>query len=291
MRRITRVPDSFRAFDVTVQEAARIHHVGPQLLERLLDGGLPHRRGGDGPRLDRLDLENVGIALRLATPRWTAMRSWRRCLDACPRTGQVRHRLTVSVACPTPGTHHCDLALHPAAVAAGDAGTLRPSVGGFSLDLTATAVDHRFGAPFTELIECVRPLEYHLLPRALVTDLRFVMDTGLADCVSATMLLVHQARSGGIPVRPAVGYLLMAPFPTWHSWVEFGVDGGWLAADPFMLNALVAWEVADPAQWPANRSPNGLLWRCHTERFALVAHAGEPAPAQLVLRRIPPGSP
>jgi hypothetical protein len=296
--KLRRVPDAFRRFEVDPVVAEQLHRVTPPMLRHLLDLGLPHSGTGDGLRLDQLDLENVGLALRLPSPRWTAMRGWQRGFHACPRTGRVTHRLTIRTTCPDRRPHRCDLAVHPAAVAAGMPGTLRRNAGGFTLDLTATAVDHRFGHEFSELFGRVRPLEFHVLPRALGDDVRFAVDTGLADCISATKLLIHSGRELGLRIRSATGYLLMRPVITWHCWVELGPtrDGelpeahpgddpteGWLAADPFMLQTFGGWRLADPTEWPVDRSPQGLLWRCGTRTFPLVTHRGEGVRAELTL--------
>jgi len=287
VRRLSLVPSAYRVFQVDAREAARLYRIGPTLLRRLLDLGLPHRGRGDDLRLDRLDVENIGLALRLATPRWTAMRSWRRCLRACPRSGQVRHRLTVEARCPVPAPHHCDLALHPLAVAAAEAASVRRRADGFDLDLTVAAVDHQFGEPFPALAEAVAGLEFHLLPAPLVADLDFVARTGLSDCAAATQLLIRAGREHGIRLRPAVGYLLTTPFPTWHQWIEVDAGAGWLAADPFILGVFARWGVVDAAQWPVNRSPQGILWRCHTDPFPVVTHAGGWVAPRLVLGTSP----
>lgn len=69
---------------------------------------------------DPLDLGNVGLTLR-RSPRWVAMRWWPRSLRECGVAGKLIHRLTVKVACPTPGeTHRRETAAHPRALAAAD---------------------------------------------------------------------------------------------------------------------------------------------------------------------------
>jgi len=283
IRRLLLVPDSFRSFEVDAREAAKLHRIGPDLLAELLDRGLPHR-GGAGPRLDRLDLENVGLALRLTTPRWTAMRSWRRCLRDCSRSGPTTYRLTVRARCPQPADHGCDLALHPRVVASADPGTVRRTGDGFRLDLTASAVDHRFGGPFAAVAEAVRDLDFHLLPPALATDPSFVARTRLADCVAATMMLLRAGPEHGVRLRPAVGLLLTTPFPAWHQWIEVDTGRTWLAADPFLLGVFARWGIVNPGQWPVDRSPQGVLWRCHSDAFPLVVHGDVAVRAGLALQ-------
>jgi hypothetical protein len=284
VQRLLQVPNSYRKFEVGARQAARLHRVGPDLLSRLLDLGMPHR---EGVLLDVMDLENVGLALRLATPRWTAMRSWRRCLQQCPRSGSVAHRLTIQVRCPQPQCHDCDVALHPLVMTAAQPQTVRRTRDGFCLDLTATAVDHHFEGPFAALVDAVRDLHFQLLPAQLAADLDFVARTGLADCVSATEMLLRAGREHGIRLRPAVGLLLTTPYPTWHRWIEVDTGGTWLAADPFLLGVFARWGIVDPGLWPVNRSPQGVLWRCHTDAFPMVVHGDSAVWARLTLEQRP----
>jgi hypothetical protein len=287
VRKVRRVPDDHREFSVSAADAARLHRIGPDLLELLLDLGLPHRGDDAGRHFDPLDLGNVGLTLR-RSPRWVAMRWWPRSLRECGVAGKLTHRLTVKVACPTPGeTHRCELAAHPRALAAADPASLRRSAEGFTLRLNTTSIDHVFGPPFDALIERVVPVEYHLIPEALADDLGFVTATGLADCRLAARLLVHAGAELNLRVRPAQGLLLATPFPGWHTWVEFHTGGRWLAADPFLLSNLHRWGLLDAGQWPAGRSPHGILGRWHRELPPLVTHCGVPVQPELALSRQP----
>jgi hypothetical protein len=289
VRRTRLVPDDYRVFTVDGREALRIHRVGPDLLMRLVAAGLPHRRGADGPRFDQRDLENVGLALHLRTPRWTAMRSWRRCLASCPSTGPVRHTLVFKATCAITEPHACDPAVHPLAVAAADAGTVCRNADGFTLNVTTEAVDHRFPSAFADIAATVASLEFQVLPEQLAIDADFVVRSGLGDCASATMMLVKAGQEQGVHVRPAVGLLLAAPFPVWHQWIEVETPDGWRAADPFLLGVFARWGIVDPIQWPANRSPQGVLWRCHTAPFPLVTHDGQPLRVQIALTQAKAG--
>src|SRR5882757_9128555 len=80
VERIRRVPDSARQFTQSRADARRLHRIDETLLVQLLDLGLPCRGRAAGLQLDGLDLANAGLALRLACPRWLAMRWWARSL-------------------------------------------------------------------------------------------------------------------------------------------------------------------------------------------------------------------
>jgi hypothetical protein len=284
MARIRRVPDRYRLFTHSTADATRVHRIRPDLLASLLDLGLPHRGAGAERWFDRLDLENIGLGLRLPGTRWTAMRWWSSSFSGRWTGDPVTRTLAINAVCPAPDRPHpCRLRLDPLVAAAGVPGSVRRSPRGFTVDVTSTPVDHLFGEPFTPLIERIRPVEFHLLPESLTTDVGFALHSGLADCRLATRLLVGLGRELAVPVRTAIGVLLTSPFPTWHSWVEFDTGDRWLAADPFLLNAFARWAVVDTAEWPMNRSPQGLLWRWHDDQFPVVLHDGELAQAELVL--------
>jgi hypothetical protein len=281
--KVSRIPEAHREFTDSAADAARVHRISSDLLGLLLDLGLPHHRSAGELRFDRLDLENVGLTLR-RSPRWTAMRWWPRSLRECRAAGEMTYRLTIKVACPTPAdTHRCTLQAHPRALAAADPASLHRSAEGFTLSLNTTSIDHVFGPPFTALIDRVRPVEYHLIPEALADDLGFVAATGLADCRLAAKLLVHTGRELGARVRPARGLLLAKPFPGWHTWVEFHTGDRWVAADPFLLSNLHRWGLLEHAEWPANRSPEGILCRWHPDLPPLVTHCGVPVRTELAL--------
>lgn len=50
---------------------------------------------------------------------------------------------------------------------------------------------YQFIEPFTGLIERAAGVAFHLLPTELTADPGFVADTGLADCVLATLYLAR----------------------------------------------------------------------------------------------------
>ncbi|MBR7831787.1 transglutaminase domain-containing protein [Actinospica durhamensis] len=271
-----RIPDSHRDFTVPAADAARVHRFDSGLMEQLLDLGLAHRGSGAERRFDQLDLENIGIDLRLPCPRWTAMRWWSNALPSRVEPSAMDWTLTLKVACPTrESAHECDLRYHPAAVSAGEPEFALPdSAGEFRIELTTRWTDHRFGEAFTGLFASILPFEFHLMPQVLGHDARFAADTGLADCRQASILLAETASRTGITARRVSGLFLARPFAIWHYWIEVLDGGRWIAADPFLLNAFIRWDVVDAGAWPVDRSPSGVLWRLPEPRGPFATHGG-----------------
>jgi hypothetical protein len=281
VERILRIPNRYRRFTVERPELPRRFGIGDALLAQLLDLGVPHA----DDRFDRLDLENIGLALRLPCPRNTAMRWWARALSES-RVDRSADTLLLRAWCPAPGhPGECGLTIAPelsgAVVAQGES---EPAGVWFKLSASRSELAWVFGPPLTGLFERARSLEFHLLPPALNADLGFLASTGLADCQLATAFLVSKAADLGLPVRAASGIFIARPYPTEHHWIECRVDDGrWLAADPFLLNALRMWGIIDGPEWTIDWSPHSLLWRTGTPITRLVTHGGHRAPYLLTV--------
>ncbi|MGI5150983.1 transglutaminase domain-containing protein [Plantactinospora sp. CA-294935] len=287
---VRRVPDRYRSFTESVDRTIRTHGIPPALLEYLVECGLPHRGTGADRRFHKDDLENIGLYMRLPCPRRTAMRWWSRALNLVDVQVETTFAIEVVGDCPEPGHDGpCDIRLQPTLEESADEGTfeaLRP--GHYKLNLTRTPSRYYFGGPYLEMIEEVRALEFHILPDELSTDLGFVRDTGLADCRLATRHLVEIATRRGIPARRACGGFIAIPYPIYHEWVEFEVDGEWLGADPFLLISMERWGTVDAEQWPPNRSLQFVLWAFSRDFGHLITHRGVPFfPAITVLSQEP----
>jgi hypothetical protein len=281
------VPDSERTFDQSLTAATELHRVPPGLLAELLDLGLPHRGRGDDRRFDDADLGNVGLELGLPCPRRLAMRWWSKSLGRMRQGTRSRFAIDMTAACPEPGhPGGCSFELHPLFRSAVLPGTLRTArTGRFAFDIELDCLDGRFGEPFTVLIERARRFRFHLLPRpdGVTTDLGFLAETGLADCRLATRYLAGLGRDWGLPVRGCVGFFVAPPYAQEHAWLEFRMDGRWWPADPFLLDTLARWGIADPRVWPPDRSPSGLLWRLSNQPILGVAHRGAATAVRLAL--------
>lgn len=285
--KLLRVPGAHRRFTVARAAVRRGHGIGEELLDQLLDLGLPH----DGDTFDRLDLDNAGLSLGLECPRRTAMRWWSRALMGSG-TGTGAASVSVTANCPSPGhAGDCEFSLAGEAAGALAAEDLAgPGRRRYTLTAACGRADCFFGEPFTALLDLVRPLEFHVLPHALSADLGFLAETGLADCELASAYLAREGTAMGLPVRVATGIFVAPPYPAEHCWIDCRVGGRWLAADPFLLTALARWGVIDGAQWPGNRSLEAVLWRTGHPLGRLVTHTRQKAQYLITVRSRPPGN-
>jgi hypothetical protein len=280
------VPDRLRRFEVSGQDIARLYAVPAPLLARLLDHGLPHTGGGDGRRFDRLDVENIGLGMHLRTPRRMAMRWWRHEM-AAEQTGGVRLcGLTVSDDTRS-ATGRDDLVLDRRVVGAACPGSVtREPDGAFRLQVHLDNRAFTFGPDFDPLFDQGAGIRFHLLPEPLQEDIGFAREHRLADCKLATRFLVHQGRAMGVPVRGSEGLFVAGPYAIWHAWIELGVAGEWIPADPFFLRVLAGWGFVDPAVWTPSRSPRFVLWRLDDTYVPLLRSRGRVVPSRAAITSV-----
>jgi hypothetical protein len=271
---IRRVPDAYREFVVDPKALRRLHFIDEAMLRRLLDHGLPHRVSGHEVLVDTLDAQNLGLLLGLRSPRRISMRWWGAALAAADlhqaRIFTMRVALeegTIPEGCPS--------SLSPELLASALPGSVsQVSHDSFIVQARLSRPARPFGPEFGPLIEQLSRLKFHLIPTQLRTNIGFVAESGLADCQLATRFAVIRAAELGLPVRSAEGLLVVGPNPTRHSWLEFKTDGEWVAADPFILNALAEWGIVDRREWPPTRSPQSVLWRLSAAPCPLMIRDG-----------------
>ncbi|MFD9596424.1 hypothetical protein ACFWA9_27280 [Kitasatospora sp. NPDC059973] len=281
--RILRVPDGHRGFTVPQASLQKVYGVSGDLLEQLLDAGLPHGGTGEERRYDVLDLENVTVELELNSPNWMLMKTLGRAFDGELGRSRNEYRFRTTGRCPEPGhPGACDFAPSVMLDAASGSGEVTwESPVSFVRRITLPAEEHWFGDTVLPLFTSVERLVFHLLPHDLSTDVGFARETGLADCRLAGHVLLDEAAGTGVRIRGASGLIMSAPFPLQHMWVEIEVDGRWTAADPFFLRTLARWRIVDSRQWPAHRSPGRIYWAIDgapaPQDITLVTHRGERA--------------
>ncbi|WP_317860269.1 hypothetical protein [Streptomyces sp. Wh19] len=287
--KILRVPSRYRRFNQCTDQAAALHRIDEPLLERLLDLGLPHRQAGRERRFDALDLENIAMSLRLPCPRRIALQWWSRTLNntAEDENNRLPYELRIGAPCPVPHSGACDFALHHLVEAA--AGSVAPqtvSPGSYTLHISRPRCHIRFGT-FLDFLVCkAKALEFHLIPDELEHDMGFVAETGLADCKLGNRYLAREAASEGLNTRLVAGLLLSRPVAAWHWWMKVQFGDAWYAADPFLLQTLATWKVADTTIWPPDRSPEELFWELGDHYVYLVTHNGVGAPWHAGVRSV-----
>jgi hypothetical protein len=279
VERLARIPDRYRRCTVSRSRAWRAYRVPDELLADLLDAGMPHEDGADGPTFDREDLKTVVLMLGLPSPKRAALVAMARALAAGAAAPRVRRTVTVRAYCP--GRGHpgaCRFAVAPAlgATPVGD-----PPDQAFAREVLLRGGEFRFALSAAErqlLAEAAR-LRFHHVPYELNQDLGFLAETGLADCTLANRFLTVRGRELGVAVREATGLFLSRPFADRHFWIELRRGDEWLPADPFFLTALVRWGVLDERSWPAHRSPLGAYWKLPLGPMEqVVTHRGAAAP-------------
>jgi hypothetical protein len=282
---IRTVPDRFRHFTVDWQKARRHYFFREDLLTRLLDSSMPHVGTGTDRRFDPLDLENAGLALRLNTPRRTAMRWWRGEMAADQVGGERLCDMRIAPELSVASIE--DVILDERVMRSAVAGSVdRDPQGVFELQVRLDNNPFYFDPEFAELFAEVSEFRFHLLPEPLEHDLGYVRQTGLADCRLATHFLVGKGRERGICVRSSDGLFLAGPYGTSHTWIELRIDDVWIPADPFFLRVLAGWGFVDPAGWPALRSPRFVLWRLDSQYVPLLRHLGQVIPTRAAISSV-----
>jgi hypothetical protein len=274
VEKINRVPDRYRVYSESPDVALTMYRIDADLLAQSLDLGLPSRGAGADLRLDPLDLRNLAISLHLRVPWFVVMRWWSSALaQARVNTSRV-YRVGISSRCgECASSGDCSFNTAPELLDAAD--TVEFAADSdvdlsaiVRLDGTATELP----PDIAEVLRLADPIEWHVLPHALATDVAFLKGTGLADCRTMAHYLCDEASRRGLPARTAFGLLMTVPFSSEHQWVEFNTDGRWLPADPLLLNSLARWRYLDPAAWPSTTSLSGAVWRISEGYLPLALH-------------------
>ena len=279
-------PEWSRTYKVTRNEARALYGMNDELIDILLGMGFPAEGEAGSVTFDPLDLENVGLDLRLPSASRAATSLWARSFKGQSRVAMAKCRVQMSWSCPAPGhAGECDFALSPrisdhaeAAVSSGRSGWQT------SLDVQLLNDDHLFRDEFSVLVEESKKLHFHRMIPELAADMDFLRERHIADCLSANIYLAGVAADLGLVVRQASGYFVGSPFLVPHTWLDVNVNGRWIAADPYFLLTLGRWGVVDADEWPPERSPRNVLWRIRgdLEKEPLVMHGAVDVPVQLV---------
>ncbi|WP_329333165.1 hypothetical protein OG866_09075 [Streptomyces sp. NBC_00663] len=276
---LDRVPARYRRFSEHSDKALRFHRIPESVLERLLDGGMPHAKSAGAIMFDVNDLKTVVLRLGIASPQHTALKAMADALKRAARQKETRCTVNILGRCVGP--------THDGPCAYGLSGRVRESP--YVQELRELAPQHfeatvrlPAGDPFhfdlspagRRLVTEVLSFEFHHIPDALTRDLTFLADAGISDCRLATHFLYTRGKELGLDIRKAAGIFLSRPFSNTHCWIEFKASGEWRPADPFFLTALSRWGILDPAEWPVHRSPEGAYWKLSTELESYVTHQG-----------------
>jgi hypothetical protein len=273
VEKINRVPDRYRRYTESRDVASRLYRIDPDLLAQLLDLGLPSKGSGADLRLDPLDLRNLAISLRRKVSWFVVMRWWSAALELARTNTSRVYQLGVCSRCGDCAGGDCTVDAAPELVAAADA--VEPAADA-EVDFTATVRLEGSAAEFpphiADILHLADPVEWHVVPSALATDVGFLRTTGLSDCRAIARYLCDEGRRRGLHTRISFGLLMTVPFANRHQWVEFKVDGAWLPADPLLLNSMARWGYLDPAVWPPTTSLSGAVWRISEDYVPMAWH-------------------
>nr|AKC92661.1 putative MitI transglutaminase [Amycolatopsis sp. SANK 60206] len=298
MNRVRTVPERYRKFVVTRDRLSRRFGVSDDLVEALLDLGMPHRGNGDDLRLDPIDLENVSMSLKLLSPETVVLNRWSRTLTPDMQNERGFYDLRVTWTCPMRGhAGPCEYTTDQYVLELMAPGSFElPATGSLSTSVEPLHEVHYFGPEFDPVVEEARKIEFHRLPDELSADLGYVHSTGLADCQSGNMHLMRIAEDQGMSVRPATGFFVGAPFAAVHGWFEVRAGERWVPADPFYLSTLGRWGIIEPDEWPLNRSPRNIFVRLRPQWAAdyVIQHNGKAARVNILANwkpfRLSPGT-
>ncbi|MER7279805.1 transglutaminase domain-containing protein [Dactylosporangium sp. NPDC000244] len=273
-------------------QALAVYGVDSEFVDVLVDMGFPCEIRRDHVAFDPLDLENLGLDLRLPSASRAAMALWTRSFKDPTRLATARCTVQISWSCPVPGhaggcDHDGDFTVS-SQIEGRSVGPVVHDRTGWKTELDVRLLhdDHVFRNGFSALVQEAGKLHFHRLIPELAQDMEFLRRHRIADCRSANIYLAGVAAAADLVVRQASGYFVGSPFLVPHMWLEVDVDGRWVAADPFFLNTLARWGVVNAADWPPTRSPRNVLWRIRGdhEEEPLIKHGAVGVPVKLVAR-------
>lgn len=275
VEKVCLVPGKYRDFSVDTNDAERRFAVKAPLLAALLDFGLPHTINAGQLYFNDYDLLNIGLDLRLPNMQWRFMRLWPRFLNSAIQRKDPTYKFVINFTCPQPGhAGPCDFKFNP------EFGRrIKVEMGGQAFQFHERPISemYDFGDSIEPIITEARRLRFHVLPDEVSYDMKFVRDSGLANCQSASLWLAEVGARHGISARPATGFFISVPYSVRHVWLEIQVGNEWKHADPFFLNVLAQWGVVQPGDWPLSCSPRSAVLHLASDLLLdepLVLHQG-----------------
>jgi hypothetical protein len=276
VERLTRIPDSARAFTMSATDAIRRFRIGTSLLDQMISLGLPVRDKGGERHFDQFDLINSSMYLGVSPTSRTTRRFWPPALNPPAGVTATSYEVSYQPVCPVPG-HDGPCGYELAVPGGGRVRQAAPETGPVHEARVALPARWPDLPPQARAALAVTDgLVFSWLPPALATDLDFIAASGLADCAGVCRLLAAEGQRSGLATRKSYGLAVAPPFSVPHYWAEFLVGEVWVPVDPVLIVAMTGWGVLDRAQWPPHRSPGAILARVSEERVPLAAHAPVP---------------
>jgi Transglutaminase-like superfamily len=267
--RLRMIPDHCREFSIDLRRAEREFGIDGMTAQALIAVGMPHAHIDDTLHFAAVDLHYIGLRLGCATTYLEAMARW----TASLRRSAMSDWTDVKITC------------MPYAEVGTTVEVLEPSgrrprtrIGSdriaTSFEATVPGRWPSLGPQLADLLHDIASLDFCWIPESMGVAVNLARSTRLADCASASKLLVEECDKRGIEARTAYGLLLASPYSTPHHWAEIYIGEQWVHADPLLLASLARYAGLDASAWPPTRSPGGILLRFARQQSPIVM-AGE----------------
>jgi|SRR3989344_1816953 len=253
LHKINQIPDSYRHFTIPHHDVKSLYGIDDAALNELKQRGLKHRNN----HYDRYDLGNIALYHSFFSIQKMAMRSWSGTLKRSENQETLKAHIqyvveektlkpgdTISLLLPNKGK------------------TSLPFQGNsnlISLDYIQKPISYKFTDIYQSLLLEIDTYNFFMLPEEVRWNPDFIEEHKICECGGASKKLLQMARALNIKTRHQFGILLAKPYSTCHYWVEFKIEGQWLAADPLLLKILKRITGLKPDIWTYNTSPNALF--------------------------------
>jgi Transglutaminase-like superfamily len=272
------IPPAARVYDITPRRAELEFGITSAIANLLSDRGLPRSSFEGEARFSSGDLHYIALRLGSAHIYLRTMRSWAHSVaNAAQRGSQMiglRYRTYAS-----PGATVDVLLPEGRRVKA----VIGPDQIAATLNLRMASRQRAFPPGVQRLLHQAAAFDFCLLPPILSGDLDFARRTGLADCGTASRIVVSECQQLGIDARMAYGLIVAPPLGTLHEWAEIRLGDVWAPADPLLLSVLGRFAGLDASRWPCTHSPNDVLLRLADCETPIVDAADGPVETSFVV--------
>jgi hypothetical protein len=272
------IPQAARVYDVTPRRAELEFGITPSMANLLADRGLPRSSFEGEARFSWGDLHYIALRLGSARIYLRTMRSWARSVAEAALTGSrmiwLRYRTYAS-----PGATVDVLLPEGRRVKA----VIGPDQIAATLNLRMASWDGAFPPSVQRVLHQAAALDFYILPPTLVGDVDFARRTGIADCATASRIVVSECQQRGIEARMAYGLVLAPPLGTLHEWAEIRMGDIWAPADPLLLTVLGRFAGLDRSRWSCAHSPKAVLLRLADCETPIVAATDGPVGTSFVV--------
>lgn len=283
---LRRIPLQARNFSVAITDVPCRFGIPAALLIEMVSLGFPAEHINGRLYFEVADLLNLSFRARVGINYRTIRRFWPPALKSITEGRDLSYELNYVARCPSPGHEDCRFGvLTPSGTVVEVEGA---NVHSASVYSTIITLPGRFPDLSTEargLVDTIERYELTWLPRSLQLDTAFMSETGLANCLGASMILVSEGRRRGADVRSSFGLLASPPYAGIHFWADVRIEQTWVSIDPLTIGAMLRWDVLDPHVWDTYRPLGGILCRLAERRLPIVTHAGKELSPLFPIRR------